>query len=741
MTGGGATGDRVADRVATTVVIVASAWFAFAAGWGLFGLPSNGHLGAGAAGNVMAAEQIVRWKIPYPAWEWFTGVEPSKTSYLCHHPYGQYYVPAFLYWLLGHHDYLLRFPAVLMSAAMPPLLYGIGKARWGAPIGAVAAASYTVVPIAVGFASYWNLETICIFGALLFFWGHSRHMVTGQRRHLAASLMGLGFTCAGDWVGYLIVAPVLAWAVLRGFVLPAWMTPRLRQRDYARWWALSVTLSLGMLVYWIALFHHADAIKDWLASGSMRGGGADLPLHDVLVARKDWLYFSFTPLAIKLGRYAAPLCALRLVVARADEEIYALAFLFGAAIQYVVFREGADIHIFWPHYFAAYFALAMAQLARTIASVVGWVVGRFSPPRARNVAAATGLAVGLMPAVAMAHDGVASLWVWRRTGGRYDDKGTLIDSETDMLVVLRDVIMPWTRRGTRIDAHPSVDWYWQDLWEYEGNANIVGNPLAGNPAVASHPFWIARGRGLSADEEKRIASISKVRIYGDAWVVDQREPVGSTDAYSVNEREPNPIEWLLLGGTETLRSIGPNPDPWLTWEWRTHLDQPAPLPTGEPVTIDQIRIAHNVAIAQGDSAAAERWRRQIESQLDLAKGVAFDHGVSLLGVRLTGGVEPRVEAWFECMAKMGDAAFNVRSTIESKARFSLIPPDTTDREMAYPPSLATKLWRPEMIYKTYAVLNHRIGRERYWGTWTSRDGTEVPRRIDGETETTLAVVP
>ena len=184
------------DRVSRWIAAIASAWFAFAAAWGMFGIPAAGHIDAGSAGNVMAAEQMIKWRILYPAWGWYTGDRPPEGNYLCHHPFAQYYVPAALYWLFGHHDVLIHLPAVLMSAAMPPLLYGIGKERWGAPIGAVAAAGYVVVPIAIGFSSFWNLETICIFGSLLFFWGHSRHMTTGRPRYLAASLAGLCVVCS-----------------------------------------------------------------------------------------------------------------------------------------------------------------------------------------------------------------------------------------------------------------------------------------------------------------------------------------------------------------------------------------------------------------------------------------------------------------------------------------------------------------------------------------------------------------
>jgi hypothetical protein len=734
-------GTAVIDRVALVVVVVASVWFCFAAAWGLFGIVGDGHLGAGNAGNAMAAEQIVRWKIFYPALDWYSGVEPTKAVYYCHHPFGQYYVDAFFIWIFGHHDFVVRLPAVLMSTAIPPLLYGIAKERWGTALGAVAAAAYVVVPIAVGFACFLNLETICIFGSLLFFWGHSRHMTTGKRRYLAASLAGLVFACFGDWVGYLIVAPPLAWSFLRAFALPVWATPRFKPEPYARWWALSASIVAVTLVGWIFLFYRADAIRDWLASAASRGGGEALPLRATLASRKAWIYFSFTPLAIRLGVVAAPVCLLRLFLTRSDEESYSLGLLFGAVVQYVKFKGGADVHIFWPHYFAPYFALALAELAGAIASTIGWVMRRLRASRVPVVVAATGLVVGLVPSLAMAHDGVKSLWVWRRTGGRYDDNGALIQSRVDLLLVLQDVVMPQTKRGMSLDVHPSVDWYWDHQWKFQGTANTVLRPLAGSAGVATHPFWVSRARGLSSDDQRRIAATSHVRVYGDAWVVDQREPYRSLDAFSLNEHEPNPLQWLLYGGTEPARSIGTAPDPWQTWEWRIHLGQLAPTPAGNPATLDEMRIAHNVAIALGDASAAQRWRGLIDADLDRSRAALFDRGVRLVGVRVTEGVEPRVESWFECVGPMGEAVFNVRSTIEARAAFSLIPPDATDREMAWGSPMPTKLWRAGMLYRTFAVQNHRIGRERYWGYWTSRDGSPAPRRIDGQAETTLAVVP
>jgi hypothetical protein len=732
-----------ADRIARIVAGVASVWFLFTGVWGMFGIPGGGHYDAGSAADAMISEQIVRWKILYPAWDFYTGVEPAPSRYICHHPFGMEYISALCLWIFGHHDFVVHLPAVLMSAAIPPLLYGIAKERWGVSMGAVAAAAYVVLPIAVGFSGFWALETPCIFGALLFFWGHSRHMTTGAGRYLAPSLVGLLIACSGDWAGYLLVAPTLAWAMCRAFVFPQWLTPPFLFVPYARWWALSVAIAALSLMAWIALFHKADHISDWLSSGETRGlGSHTTKLADVLRARAHWIDFSFTPLAIAIGKVAAPVCLLRLVITRRDEETYAPGFLFGAVFQYVNFKEGADIHIFWPHYFAPYFALSLAQLAATIAAVVRLLAAAVAPRRAAGLAAATGLVIGLFPVAAMAHDGVQSLWVWRRTGGRYDDNGNLIRSHKDMLSVLKQVVAPHTARDGHIDAHPSAAWGWEHQWTLQANATSVAIPTAGNPNADTHPFWIARGSGLSAQEERKIAQSAHVRVYGDTWIVDQLEPAAPLDAYSLNEREPHPLEWLFLGGTEPVRTVGRTPDPWLTWEWREHLGQAVATPTDAPSTIDQVRIAHNVAVARGDAAGADRWRAEIEQQLDRTVQTRFTGGMHLIGVRTIAGVQPRVEAWFECTeAPVGDAAFNVKSTVEARAAFSLIPPDEFDREMAYPHPIATKLWRPGFFYRTETVLNHRIGRERYWGYWASRDGTPAPLRVNGAEPTTLTVLP
>jgi hypothetical protein len=728
------------ERTARIVTVVACVWFAFAAAWGMCQIPGGGHTDSGSVGVTGAALSIVRFHTLYPSTDWYTVTPPPPATYYCHHPFGVFYCTAFFLWIFGHQDFVVRLSPILMSIAIPPLLYGIGKRYGGhAAMGAVAACAYAVVPIAIGFANFNNLETPAIFGSLLFFWGHTAHQATGKRRYLAASLAGQAVVCSADWVGYLLVAPLLGWGLLRAFVLPSRWTPRFAFRPYARWWALSTAIAVGTFVLWIGLFIKADKIGDWIGSAEVRASDGT-SLWTALEARKNWIDFSFTPLAIALGKVALPICLLRALVIRRDEEFYSLSVLVGSVVQYVAFKRGADVHIFWPHYFAEYYALALAQLAGTLGAIGRWTSRRFlEDSRASTIGAWTTLALGLLPSIAMAPDAVRSLPIWRRTGGRYDDNGSITRNDIDLLYVVKKVIVPRKPPGSTIEVNPSSGWWWEHSWTFDGPSDRAGDPTPGQPAASNRAFWLGRASGLSADDQRRIASRAHVEVYGDTWVVDQRMGPAPIDAWTVEEGNPNPIEWLRYGDWEPMRRIGPAPDPLRTWEWRVHMNQPATLPASEDAhSIDDLRILHNAAIYDHAADRAERLREKIDAQLDRTVLARFDQGIEIVGVRVTKGAQPKLEVWFLASGPTpADAAFHVRSTIERPARLSLVPADTVDREMASPPTLPTKIWRPGFIYKLDVVLNHRIGVERYWGAWS---GSSPPRRLDGQPETTLVVV-
>ncbi len=725
-----------AERMAKITAVIACVWFALAAAWGLFGAIGAGHYAAMTSEGIIG-ENMWRWGIWGPVWN-YTDYRPPPSEYYCHHPWGVFYLSAIAFKLFGHRDFICPLPAVLMSAATPVLFYKTAKEVWGVIPACAAACGFVLLPITLGFANFHALEVTVIFGCALFFWGFIRMQSSDKVRHLVASLVGLVFAAAGDWPAYLIVGTLLGWVLVRAYVLPRHWFPRIRSWRYAQWWALSATVSVLLLVLWVGLFHKAGKLSDWLGSGEWRSNGADLPLRAVLESRKFWIELSFTPLVIFLGKLALPIAALRLLFYRRDVEVLSLAFFVGAAIQYVVFKNGADIHIFWPHYFGAYYALAFAQLVATVLEVSRWLMTRYAP-RASALAPIFALSLVVLPSGMLVPDALRTIRYARETGGRFNEKGHLIQSDLDLVEVAK-----WLRPQLAAHATVGVDagthWGWHHAWALGGLTRVSDLPSATGPQNATLPFWVARRTSLAPERLANVLGTTHARLFGDILVVDTRQSQAPLDAFSFNEREPNLFEWYFVSGVEPVVNIAP--DPFATWEARTHYGQPANVPSQAPRSIEEVRIAHNAAVSSDDRARASQLRGQIEQLLDRTHATQFTQGVRLLGTRVTSGVHPKLQVWFEADGPTeGSASFAVHSKVERANRFSLIPADPTERDCAYPPLIPTKIWRPRFLYVIECSLYKRIGLERYFGTWIARDAHPAPSRLDGQPATDLAILP
>jgi hypothetical protein len=255
-----------------------------------------------------------------------------------------------------------------------------------------------------------------------------------------------------------------------------------------------------------------------------------------------------------------------------------------------------------------------------------------------------------------------------------------------------------------------------------------------------HHTFLARASSLSVEQLRALVATFHVKIYGDdVWVVDRREPAAPLDAYALEEREPWPWEWYFISGVEPMRKYVP--DPYSTWEWRTTFDQPPPAVDVPPKSFEQIRIAYNMAIAADDKNRARELRARIEEGMTRIPGANFTQGLTLLGYRRIGGTEPRIVNIFEATgtAARTDAMFAISAQVERSKPFSLIPPDPIVRAVSLTPALSTKLYRPGFIYANTVVLRQRIGIERFWGVFQSKDGAPPPTRVDGQAETPLLV--
>jgi 4-amino-4-deoxy-L-arabinose transferase-like glycosyltransferase len=727
--------DEREARVARVVVIVASAWFALAACWELFGPMLAGHYASSASVGIIA-ENMLRWKIAGPVWE-YTATKPGPEMYYCHHPFGIFWTTAVLMKLLGRHDFICRLAPVLLSVATPPLLGAIGRAVWRPAAGAIAAAAFVVLPIDLAFAQFNALEVPVIAWSLLALWGAVRLSQTGKRRFLAASAFGALAALHADWPAFILVGELLALWTVRLFVLgPRAVEPPIADmRRFAQQWALWASAAVLTAVYYLAVFQKSGKLGDFLGAGTMRSAGSEAPLAAVLASRRYWIELCFTPIAIALGKLGAVVSAVRLVALRREHEAIPLAVLVMATVQYVVFRQGADIHVFWPHYFAAYFALAMGALFATLAPGVGLLrrlVARarrlplpaFDPRAGKDGVIALG--VLMLPVLAIARDGVPALRYARETGGRFNEKGLLIHSDGAKTAFLKwlDGRIP---KDARIEMHEGFKPTWSQTWTLR-RVTAIGRP-APRPGRVAGGVFLADTRFLLDDQQAGMVEGTHVVAVGPFWYAVPGEAPAPIDAFAIHEREPGPLEWYFVSGTEPHRDVAP--DPFLTWELRAHFGQMAVPPTAEPSTFEERRIAHNVAVARGDSARAAALAAELEKEVTPLHA-AFDDGSEIVGARYHEGARSLLTLLVRAGGPTkGDVQLTVKSRVTARAPLSTTMPDPTEREVGLPLAIAPQRWRKGFLYADAVPIRKRPGTEVFRASFWSRDRSPFPRPVSG----------
>lgn len=726
-------------RVSRIAAAIATAWMALVASWEMLGPVLAGHWAAAASMGIIA-ENMLRWGIVGPVWD-YTETRPGPEMFYCHHPWGIFWVTAFFMKIFGRHDVVCRLPAIVLSTLTPAILYALGRAIWRPASGAAAALAFVVLPITLAFANFNVLEVPLMFWTLVAIWGWVRLSQTNRSRYLVASAVGLVMALHTDWPAYVLSGLLLGFWLFRGYLGGRRMFGPVHERRYAEAWITWATLSVLSGVFYLAVFQKSGKLGDLLASYGMRSSGNSVPLSAVLASRRYWIELSFTPIAIALGKIAAIVSVVRLVVTRVDVEFIPLAYLGMATFQYVVFKQGADIHVFWPQPFGAYFALAMGALVATVAPGIEFVRGIIR--RARGLERETSFAASGLVALALfgpvfaaiLRDGAPAAVYARRTGGRFNEKGLPIASDGDKTTFLRDVAQRLSKDAV-VELHDSMHANWSQTWALGGRVVRTNRPLpAASPGGKEKPYLLS-SRFASEEQLAAVASRFHVTAVGQFWRIDPRKPPAPIDAFSFAEREPSLFEWMFVSATEPVRTIVP--DPWLTWELRTHWKQDATVPDALPTTFDEQRIAHNIAVARGAEAGAAALVARMKQQLRPVSA-AFEGGPEIVGVRMIDGAAPRLDIVFRAPGPMPLASsMVVRSRVIERARGSLTMADPTLREVGQPLSIPPTRWRKGFLYVNPVWIVKRPGTEVYQVSWNARG--RQPARIAGTSATTVEVL-
>ncbi|HEY3500484.1 MAG TPA: glycosyltransferase family 39 protein [Polyangiaceae bacterium] len=647
---------------------------------------------------------------------------PGNADYYCHHPFGIFWTAGLFAWL-GHHEWVCRLPAVLMSALMPALVYGAGRGLFGPLAAGLSALAFAVLPITLAYANFFALEVPAMFGMALAVWGFVRFSQSGRRRFAAAFVIGLGYAMAADWPGFVFAALVLGWLLLRGFVSRRWFSPLPFER-FATAWALAVALAVALAAYHVGVFVKLDQFDEFVRQGEFRSKGADLPLSQTLAKRAYWIALAFTPLGVWIGKLAVPVLAARALLERRDLEILPLAVLGTAIFQYVVFKQGADIHFFWPHYFALYFAYGFGALAATLERVLAWASTRTRRELPASSLAILLLALGALPLIAILPDGLRALRYARKSGARFNEKGYIIHADFDKAAALSEVARALPPDAT-LGVHSSMKQsYWMD-WVVERPLDSARIPAPGRPFENSH--FCLDTRFAEAAGVREFVRDFAVDAYGPFLFADLQTPARPLAAFEVASREPSVLERIFVSSTHALHDV--RPSPFLTWELRTHYEQtPNPAPERTPVSLEELRIAHNVAVANGDTTRAEGLRARLFAGADRRIAFASAEDIELLALRFERGASDLLILYFSPRAPLAeDRSFSITSHVEAAPRLSLTPRDELAWDVGMPFAIPTSLWHAGFIYSSASEIVRRPGRERYAGAWSGRSAGEQRR--------------
>jgi 4-amino-4-deoxy-L-arabinose transferase-like glycosyltransferase len=721
--------DPALERTSRIVVALCTLWFALAAAWEIAGPFGAGHHAASTA-VATAGENMWRWGL-LGAVNHVQLTPPHDADFYCHHPWGVFWTAALFVKTFGHHYWVCRLPAVLMSIGMPPLLYACGRALWSPVAGAATALGFVVLPLALAFANFHALEVPVIFGVTLCIWGYVRLAQTGRRRWLWLSLFGLVFAEHADWAAFVFGALLLAALFVRGFVLRRFFAA-LDLKRFVGFWAWAACLSLASAAFYLIAFASLGQLEQFLRQGEFRSSGAREPLAAVLESRRGWIELAFTPLAVVLGKLAAPVFALRLALLRRDGELLPLAVLGMAVFQYVVFKQGADIHVFWPHYFALYFAFALGVLTESLQAGLRRLVRLVRRPQLERAGSLVALASACAVGLAMLPDAWRGLVFGRQTGGRFNEKGSIIQPDIDKVAAF-EFLSPRLKQGQGLLVHPGMKpSYWMD-WTLQ--RPVRSGRLPRKDAKAERYFMLDSRFAPPGDLAALLEGYAPL-VVGPYWFVDRSRPAAPLEAFQIALREPGFFERYFVLGTHALRSV--EPDPWLAWELAHHYGAgSAPSPSSKPLGFEALRAAHNQALSAGDAGRADELARALLAGTDPSARCRYDDGSELVAVRFEPGTSAVLTVYLRAGSAERERRFGIESLVEAPPRWSLVPADSVQRDVGMPPGIAPARWKAGYLYSTVTELMKRPGRERYVGRFR---GEAAPQPVGCSPEQTLLVL-
>ena len=713
------------ERWAGCVAVAASVFYALAAAWDAFAPLAAGHHAAMAA-SAIAGENMVQRHVFEVAQNYYAyDGPPHDADLFCHHPYGTAVLEALAYKLVGHHWVTNRLPAIVCSALSAPLVYALGRAMWGASPGAVAVVAFVLVPIDLGWADYFALEVPTIFFGLLLCWGTVRLWQTGRTSYLLLAGLGAFGACQMDWVGVVLTAALAGLGFVRAYVLPRRWVTIVDERQHARWFAFLVAAGVGTVVMYLVVYKRVGHLAEFFSTYDLRAGNNTAEVGDIFNhKRRLWLSWTLTPIGIGLIGLSIPLAVGRVVWGRKSADLITLAWTCTATMQYLVFRQGADYHIFWPQYFGVSIALGAATLATELLRIAAWISARPVDGVAQEAHAAAKralwtrrLAYGAVavtvgvPLALLGRVALPLLRLSRQSGGVILDRGRN-DPHSRPVGTGADAAQfaQWAATLLPRDA-PFVFGAFPDSRNIEygaGRPMVRAERLQDRRKPGDHDrFAVTDSRRIGLDDLRAIAHATSVQVVGPFWRIDRAGPGQHLVALRYEERQPRFFERYFVSGVDLVRTISDEEDPWATWEWRTHFGIPAEPPSQSPVTVDEKRAAYNAAVLKGQDAGPRD--ALLAGTIPVPEGRV--PGAKLLGVAVDDGATTVATLVWEATENGGGTppAFVIRCRIVKPPVLWPSAVDVFDYDIPTDFPFPRPLWRQGFIYVQRVVIARRFG--------------------------------
>jgi hypothetical protein len=696
---------------------LATLWFACVCLWEAWGPPDCGHF-CSTAQVAMGGLNMWRWHI-WGAVPHLLRERPGIGGYYTHHPYGVFISAALFTKLLGPSAFALRASGIVHGIFTPIVLYKALVRLVPKTAAGFGTLVFVLVPIDLAFARFGNLEGVTMLWGLVFTWATLELLYSWKKRFLLLTLLGALGCVHGDWIGSVFIVLIAGTFLFCGFIV------RPRQRwDHQRMslWLLAVLVGLGSIVTFFVPLIQNGQLSELVGSGSARSSGSELPLASVFNPRRTlWIHWTLPLYALWLAPMGA--CVGLVQLLRRDlRGVFALAWFVMASVQYFLFKQGADIHIFWPHYYgicvafgASYAAVAASWCVRVLRSWAGSVGIR------KRLSRAWILVPGMFAlfAVVLGREGIAQLRQGRITSGRFDEGGNFVDSLREHAIATRWAYASLPR-SFDVTLHPSVPLapHLSYVVDRPLHAANPGRLQPGDPAR----YALFDRRAMTIAELRDVAKTAELSVVGPFGRADRAAPfsgVPAARAYRWTVRAPTALEFLTQVGTEPMFVPSDQSDPYASWELMSELGRSTP--DLEPPSVNaspaDFRVYCNYMRERGDRERAESaCRSALEgtTRLDLS----FDKGVVLRSYRVEnlGGVF--VTLYFETGADFQPIAGSLRvlsNVTEPPALWQghldyftreILPPSTT---------IHAEAWKPRHLYEIAFKVPKRIGLEVFTG--------------------------